>query len=68
MIAYGGFLDNGSVSDELLSFDLLMSEWKRVYPKKNIEGFAQAACTTVMAKRDPFSEKEIVVSLVVYIV
>ena len=65
MIAYGGFLDNGSVSDELLSFDLLMSEWKRVYPKKNIEGFAQAACATVMAKRDPFSEKEIVVSLVV---
>jgi len=40
MIVYGGYLDNGSITDEMLSLDLDDYTWQRVTPQKPIEGFA----------------------------
>eukprot|EP00347_Sterkiella_histriomuscorum_P001859 403370405 len=46
MIVYGGYLDNGTISDEMLSLDLSDNTWQRVQPLKQIEGLAQAASVT----------------------
>jgi hypothetical protein len=48
MVVYGGFLDNGSVTDELLTFNLEEYEWRKITPKYPIEGFAQGQCATVI--------------------
>ncbi|CDW78242.1 kelch motif family protein [Stylonychia lemnae] len=51
MIVYGGYLDNGSITDELLSLDLDDFTWQRVQPQKSIEGLAQSASVSVILKK-----------------
>ena len=51
MIVFGGYIDNGSVIDEMLSLNLETFEWVRLLPKNPIDGFAQAACATVDPKK-----------------
>ena len=40
MIVYGGYLDNGQVTDEMLNFNLDSDEWTKIQVKNPIEGFA----------------------------
>ncbi len=40
MIVYGGYIDNGSIIDEMVSLDLDYFEWSHVHPKNPIEPFA----------------------------
>ena len=50
MIVYGGYIDNGSVIDEMLSLNLETYDWMRIIPRNPIEGLAQAACASVQPK------------------
>jgi hypothetical protein len=40
MVVYGGYLENGSITDELMSFNLDSFSWSRIFVAKPIEGFA----------------------------
>jgi hypothetical protein len=51
MIVYGGYIDNGSVNDELLNFDLEESYWYKVNCAKPIEGLAFSSCATLINKK-----------------
>ena len=50
MVVYGGYLENGSITDELLSFNLDNLSWSRIYVQRPIEGFAQATAVSIAAK------------------
>ncbi len=40
MIVFGGYIDNGTVSDEMLNFDLEDCSWYRLAPIKPLDGLA----------------------------
>jgi len=40
MIVFGGYIDNGSITDEMLNLDLGDFTWHRLNPKNPLEGLA----------------------------
>jgi len=45
MVVFGGYLENGKVTDEMLTFNFEAEEWTRLQVKNPLGGLAQAACT-----------------------
>lgn len=48
MFVFGGDLQNGLLSNELLIFDMESHHWHQMYTKNFQEPFVQAACCTVV--------------------
>lgn len=47
MITFGGQYQNGTLSNEILIFDLEYNDWSRLIPKSNHEPQMQVACCQV---------------------
>ena len=56
MIVYGGVFENGSISNEMLNFDIQFNDWSRLYFKQQLhEPFYLASCATVsLVKKQNF--------------
>jgi hypothetical protein len=63
MVVFGGYLDNGKVTDEMLTFNFEAEEWTRLQVKNPIGGLAQAACAQIWAETDGSVQKYSRVSL-----
>lgn len=59
MLVYGGTLQNGQITGELLSFDLEFYDWTRIQYKQTFEPLTQAAwCTVITAKKGALGHNE----------
>lgn len=47
MVVYGGYFENGIVSDEMLCLNIEFEEWTKIQVTNPLEGIAQAACAQV---------------------
>jgi hypothetical protein len=40
MIVFGGLLENGQLTSEMLNYDIEFNDWGRIFFKQNIESFS----------------------------
>ena len=58
MIVYGGIIDNGTLCNEIICFDLENHKWKRITPKNTVEAIAYAASAVVTQKQGTHEDHE----------
>lgn len=52
MIVFGGVFQNGSITNDMINFDLEYNDWSRMIIKNNLDPVTQQeACTVQLAKK-----------------